>query len=204
MTSAALDFHRAALADHPDEPIRAQGWRTSESQTKRFEALLGVGNLHGQAVLDLGCGRGDFFEWLERRSIQPRAYLGYDLLPEFIEQAQNRYAGHRPRPRFLVRDFMSTGLWEAYGAVDYAAYSGSLNYRTDNPDAYQIPVEQAFRAVRKGLAFNLLDARTFPADDPYLQPHDPADVRAWARTLSPKSTLRDDYLDDDFTVFLWK
>ena len=52
----------------------------------------------------------------------------------------------------------------------------------------------------KGAAFNLLDARHMKAHD--LQSHRPDEMLAYCRNLCPDCTLRDDYLDNDFTIWM--
>jgi len=52
----------------------------------------------------------------------------------------------------------------------------------------------------KGVAFNLLDARYMRAHD--LQSHQPDEMLTYCRNLCRNCTLRDDYLDNDFTIWM--
>ncbi|MEO7744043.1 MAG: hypothetical protein ABIR98_13985 [Usitatibacter sp.] len=50
---------------------RGLGLRSRASQEKRFEALHALGDFDGRSLLDLGCGFGDFLQFLRDRGIQP-------------------------------------------------------------------------------------------------------------------------------------
>lgn len=45
------------LARHDADHAKA-GWGSAESQARRFEVFLDIGDLSGSRVLDVGCGRG--------------------------------------------------------------------------------------------------------------------------------------------------
>ena len=94
---------------------RGLGFRNKSSQDKRFEAMLGLGDMDGARVLDVGCGFGDFLAFLNARGIEPE-YVGLDS-PVTLRVTANKLApapdGLRtvepPRPdhpalnRFFVR-----------------------------------------------------------------------------------------------------
>ena len=52
----------------------------------------------------------------------------------------------------------------------------------------------------KGLALNLLDARQLKAHD--LQSFDPEEMTSYCRDLSPNVELVDNYLNNDFTIYM--
>ena len=82
--------------------------------------------------------------------------------------------------------------------------SGALNENLADQGAYAFAViERMFELCRVGVAFNLLDARNaWIASRPDLQSHQPDTVLAFCRGLTAHCQLRDDYLDNDFTVYL--
>jgi len=59
-----------------------------------------------------------------------------------------------------------------------------------------------YRLCRKGVAFNLLNAAVVQAHD--LQSFMPQDMLKYCQTMAPKSRLREDYLDNDFTIYMYK
>jgi SAM-dependent methyltransferase len=187
-----LHYHRRRL---DLAPLQALGWRDVESQQRRFDVLCQVGDLNGCTVLDLGCGYGDFKPFLDQRYTD-FTYLGVDQMAEFLTSAEARY-GSLPKTEFVQADFLNAGL----PASDYVFCSGALSYRSKSPDYPYALIGQMWRACRRGLAFNLLDANHF-AHDYVLCGQDPDAVHAYCRQLSPSAELVSGYLPDDFTILM--
>ena len=55
--------------------------------------------LKGSSVLDIGCGTGDFYDYLKQRGVID--YLGIDIYHMSVEYAQMKY----PEGRFVTSDF---------------------------------------------------------------------------------------------------
>jgi len=185
-------FHRARFGA---APLTELGFRNADSQLQRFAALCGWGDMSGCVVLDLGCGHGDLRPFLAER-FSDMQYLGVDFLKEFVAVAEQRY-GHLPGTQFLQADFLTAGLPD----VDIVIASGSLNYRSDNELHPWQTISRMWNCARKGIAFNLLDARHFVADD-ILGGYDPDEVLRFCRQLAPEAELLTGYLPDDMTLFL--
>lgn len=185
-------FHRARFGA---APITELGFRNADSQLQRFAALCRWGDMSGSLILDLGCGHGDLRPYLAGR-FSGTQYLGVDFLKEFVAVAGERH-GHLPDTQFLQADFLSVGLPE----VDVAIASGSLNYRSDNELHPWQAISRMWECARMGVAFNLLDARHFAADD-ILCGYDPDEVLRFCRQLDPNAELITGYLPDDMTVLL--
>lgn len=185
-------FHRARFGA---PPLTELGYRNADSQLLRFETLCQWGDMSGALILDLGCGHGDLRPFVAARYAATQ-YLGVDFLKEFIAVAQERH-GHWPDTQFLQADFLSVGLPE----VDIAIASGSLNYRSDNALHPWQAISRMWECARRGVAFNLLDARHFAADE-VLCGYDPDEVLAFCRQLDPAAELITGYLRDDMTVLM--
>ncbi len=72
------------------------GYRAKISQVSRFMAVLKeFPGIRGGRVLDVGCGTGDFAEWLSATGRCPELYRGIDITPEVIEIAERRYEHSR-------------------------------------------------------------------------------------------------------------
>lgn len=187
-------FHRSRLGE---DRIHALGYREVESQLQRFLAILGWGDLNGCSVLDLGCGYGDLRPFLAQH-YQDTIYLGVDFLKEFVSEAQQRY-GHLPNTQFFQADFLNVGLPE----VDCVIASGSLNYRSKNELHPWQTIAKMWDIAQRGVIINLLDARRFEAGT-LLCGYDPEQVLNFCRQLDPHARIRDDYLPDDFTIYMHK
>mgnify|MGYP000657442319 CR=1 FL=1 len=80
----------------------------------------------------------------------------------------------------------------------------SIGYMRANNEHKQTRFYACFAialAATMGVAFNMLDDATFIAHG-LLEGHDKGRVLAFCRTLTPNVRLVDDYMADDFTVFL--
>jgi len=187
--------HRDSLTRHGYHP-NALYWSSREIQETRFRVLAEIGIESADSVLDVGCGFGDFKRWSEA---QGRAvdFTGIDLSPDLIREALEQH----PDARLLC------GALEDFNfepeSFDWAILSGALNEQLHDDAAYAHEViASMFALCRNGLAFNLLDARSFKAHD--LQSHLPQEMLSWCRDICTDCSLRDDYLENDFTVYMRK
>jgi SAM-dependent methyltransferase len=195
--ATVLHYHRHRILQFQAGSVQALGWRGPESQRKRFETLLRLGNFTGSTLLDVGCGYGDLKAFLDQHC-RPFTYIGLDHMPEFINEAKARYGGSADT-YFCRTDFTLAQLPQ----VDYVIASGAFSYRCADPGHYFKMVRKLFEAARIALAFNMLDRTVFPQHD-LLTGHDRDEVKKFCRTLAPHVELISGYLDDDFTVFMYR
>ncbi len=190
-----IDRHRDSLTRHGYHP-HALYWSSREIQEIRFAVLAEIGIRAGDSVLDVGCGFGDFMGWFERQHGTIR-YTGIDLSPDLLREARRRYAAGR----FLQGELFDVAFAEQ--SFDWVILSGALNEQLHDQGAYmRRVVARMFALSRCGVAFNLLDARTLRAHD--LQSHQPQEVWRWCSTLCPDCHMRDDYLANDFTIYMYR
>jgi trans-aconitate methyltransferase len=195
--ATVIHYHRSRIAEYDGGTVEALGYRNEDSQTRRFGALAAVGSFDGRSVLDIGCGHGDLKGYLDARYCG-FSYVGIDQMAEFIQQARVRY-GQRQSCYFCIADASDAELPQA----DYVLASGILAYRCDDSGYYFAMIEKMYRAARRALAFNMLDAAAFP-EHPLLVGHDAAAVMDFCAQLSPDARLVRGYLDDDFTVTMYR
>jgi len=192
-----IHFHRHRQERFSVGTVEALGWKHVQSQQKRFEMLAAIGNLNGCEILDPGCGYGDLLLFLDRH-FENIGYLGIELLPEYVKTAARRFA-QRANTGFVIADFSKMAL----PAVDYALASGAFGYKSEDENYYFGTIRKLFETARKGIGFNMLDKEKFPSH-PLLTGHDKRVVLAFCRSLSAKMKVIEDYLDDDFTVFVYR
>ncbi len=190
-------YHRCRIKVFAGGTVRALGWLNSDSQSKRFAALAQVGDLNGCSLFDIGCGHGDLKGYLDER-FHGFSYIGIDQMPEFIAEARCLY-GQRPNCYFCLADFTTQEL----PRTDYVFASGVLSYRSAEKDCYFSMIGKMFDAANKALAFNMLDAEKFPHHE-LLIGHDSGKILAFCKTLSSDVKLIKGYLEDDFTVWMYK
>lgn len=193
------------------------GWSTSTVQMARLSVLTGI--FDGAAadrpvsVIDLGCGWGALWGLLRDQSAPAVSrYTGYDIAPEMIQTARRTFLSTSPgaqdgeegdpRARFVVSAHAQEG-------ADYGFVSGTYNFSDGTPDAVWEPyVEASLRhflsRCHQGAAFNLLHRRKATARPMYYT--HPDRWGSWLEAeVAPRGGtvwMRDDYLEDDFTLFV--
>jgi len=188
-----VDRHRDSLTRYGYHP-NALYWSSREIQEIRFKVLAEVGIESGDSVLDVGCGFGDFKSWFESQG-ETLDYIGVDLSPDLLIEARKRY----PEISLIEGDLFDAGFSEQ--SFDWVILSGALNENLHDEGVYARKViECMFKLCRKGIAFNLLNAHRIQAHD--LQSHKSEAVLTDCRLLCADCTLRDDYLENDFTIYM--
>ena len=188
-----VDRHRDSL-NRFGYSSHALYWSSTEIQELRFKVLAEIGVETGDSILDVGCGFADFKLWFENQS-GALDYTGVDLSPDLMIEAAKRH----PDAELLVGDLFDMEF--ADQSFDWVILSGALNELLHDDGAYaRRIITRMFELCRKGVAFNLLDARHFKPHD--LQSHLPEEMLYFCHGLTPDCSLRDEYLKNDFTIYM--
>ena len=177
---------------------RGLGFRNKSSQDKRFEALLGLGDMDGARVLVVGCGFGDFLAFLNARGIEPE-YVGLDICEPMIERCRERFepgAG-----RFLVGDALQ---FEPDQRYDYVVASGIFGLDSVGArDRIRPTLERLFEWGGIGAAANFLSTRSPDQAEGRIYV-DPCKALEAGLAFTPAARIDHSYLPNDFTLFLYK
>jgi SAM-dependent methyltransferase len=182
-------FYRNALERYGHTPQGAH-WESARSQRVRFEVLrrLLPADLSAVSLVDMGCGLGDLFRYLEIRSDLPGTYIGIDVVEPMVEIARQRTG-----EEVLLLDALRDPLPQA----DYYLCSGAMNTLT-REETRQF-IERCLAASGVGFIFNLLrgadDCETFN----YWQPEE---IESLARELGADCVIETGYLYQDFSAAL--
>lgn len=195
--ATVMHYHRHRIAEFQQGSVESLGWRGTFSQQARYQVLAKAGDLNGASLLDIGCGYGDLKAYLDMH-FSDFDYIGIDQMPEFIEEAKIRYGGCL-RTAFYQTDFIAGELPQ----VDYVIASGALGYRCKNAGFYTDMICKLYNSAKIALAFNMLDKNHFPQHD-LLVGHDRDEILTLCRALSPRVECFSDYLEDDFTIFMYR
>jgi SAM-dependent methyltransferase len=175
-------------------------WASPNTQSARFDAIRRVGDLQGRSVLDVGCGRADLLDFLLDRNVRPAEYVGIEAVGPLVEAAEDNARRHNAagivRAAIVRADFVAEPD-RLHAGADVIIFSGSLN-TADDPTFYSV-LATAFASAQWTLVFNFLCSPELAGRD-YLAWRRPADVVAFARSLSRDVRTLSDYLDGDFTV----
>ena len=199
----SVELFDRLLAEHGDSP-RALDW-SPEGQRERFRVLCDVGIGMTDSVLDVGCGLGHFFDYMTRRRLPlVGEYTGIDTSPSMIEMAKFKLGGWETRindVKFCVADAFSAPL----PVADYVVASGVVNVANGrNFDDASKLLRACYAACRKACAVNMLSVYTRGPRNPERFYFDPEWAIREALAITPRATLRHDYKDNDFTVYLYK
>lgn len=70
---------------------RGLGWDEKSSMLTRFEAATEMYDFTNKRVLDVGCGFGDFFGFLQDRECEPAEYYGVDVAKRALDIAREEH-----------------------------------------------------------------------------------------------------------------
>ncbi len=169
-------------------------WNSKYNQEIRFEVLSKIAILDNKSVLDVGCGLGDLYVYLNSKNIHT-IYTGIDIVPLFVSEAQRLL----PKADIKLQDVFLVN--EQY---DYVLASGSLNINiADAKNYYFKMIKKMFECAKYGLAFNMLNAAQHITNDTFIA-YDIDEVSKYCKTLTGKVTVVTGYLPHDFTVYMYK
>lgn len=115
MTNSETQFYDERIAAH-GEGLQSLGYLTPERQLARFHSVLKyLRGLRIQTVLDFGCGRGDFLPFIALEFPELRDYVGWDIMPQFIEAAEKRFPSG-PKRVWHCGDYLSENV-KRYDAI---------------------------------------------------------------------------------------
>lgn len=198
MRKRLIQLHEYSFSEFGYSP-ESLFWGSRSVQKTRFKALSEIGIADGDSLLDVGCGFADLYSWLKGCGISVE-YTGIDLSPDILNK------GVELNPELNLRQGEIFDFdWQPQ-SYDWISLSGTLNWNLkDGGDYAHRVIEAMFRLCRKGVAFNMLDARIFdPVLLGQLVGYDPDIIVSFCRDITPDSRLRHDYLEGDFTIYMYR
>ncbi len=181
-------FYKKAFLKHG---ISAKGvhWNSTFTQYKRFEVLTNFikDEIKTSSIIDAGCGFAEYYNYLVKNDKEPELYLGIDCEKLMIDIASKRFE----HINFEVQNIIDDKLFLA----DYYICSGAMNLL--NKKNVYIFIEKCFLASSKGFIFNFLKNDSLCEVD-YLE------VINFSKKLTKNIEFKDNYLPNDFSIFLKK
>ncbi len=190
-----ISFFDRNLSLHGDRP-EAVRW-TKAGQILHYQCLLDIGDINGKKILDFGCGKGDFYEFLKYKGIEVN-YTGYDINEKLIFIAKQKF----PECSFAVFDIDNDSLVDEF---DYIFLCGVFNLRVEGlEDTIKTILVKLFSHCRIALAFNALSDLA-PKKEFELYYSSPSDLLEFAvSNLSPYVSIRHDRIAYDFIMFVYQ
>jgi RimJ/RimL family protein N-acetyltransferase len=188
-----IQQHYLPLLQKHGSTFRAVDWGSSQGQNYRFKILLEVGDLLNASILDIGCGVGHLVNYLAEIGYQGN-YVGIDTLPEMVAAALTSY----PNWHFRTGDILgSESIWQA----DYVIGSGLFTF--GDQKLMELTIEAMFKTCNHALAFNSLSSWATQKESGEFYA-DPLTTVKFCRTLTPWVVLRHDYMQHDFTIYMYR
>jgi len=171
--------------------VSAKGvhWNNKFTQYKRFEILTKLikKDISLSSIIDAGCGFGEYYNYLKVNNRLPKKYIGYDLEDSMITISKKRYN--------FLEFYQKNILVDELEKVDYYVCSGAMNIM--NKDDMFLFIKRCFFYSNKGFLFNMLKSVSFNNINV-------DEVLQYCKTLTNNIKTKDNYLDNDFTIFMVK
>ena len=168
-------------------------WGSESAQDLRLEILLQIAPLYNASILDIGCGMGRLVDHLKKLNFKG-SYHGVDLLEDMVTWARKNHPGWN----FITGNALSK---EPNLSADYVLGSGL--FTLSNEKEMRSVISAMFECCHKGVAVNSLSSWS-QKNEPGEFYADPLETVKYCKELSPKVILRHDYMNHDFTVYLYK
>ena len=177
-------------------------WRRKESQIRRFDKFIDLMDFDNKIILDVGCGYGDFYNYLISKNIHPKNYIGCDLMPEHCKVARERL------PKFC-KVFEGDFLQQELPEVDISILSGTLNAEFDDWEKISTAIiERMWTISKEAISFNMQSIHGLEGDYKKkvleFRNIDPQFWISFANHRTCKYGLYHDYMHYDYTVCMWK
>jgi SAM-dependent methyltransferase len=166
-------------------------------QRMRFAVFTEMNDVAGKSVLDVGCGLGDLWLYLQHRRMNCE-YVGFDISSEMVRRCRERFQGVRFESGNILE-------WDAGHQFDYVVSIGIHNKpRVDHGlEVLDKITRRQFELCRVAAHLSLLTDRYdgFGRD---IQSWTAERVLSMALTITPYVVLRHDYLPNDFSLTLYR
>ena len=185
--------------DYPDYYIL--GWESDAAQQLRFQALVNSLDLQGKRILDIGCGMGNFLQYLVRRFTN-FSYTGVDILEQMIAKAKSKNL----KGTFLHMDIFKDNPF-TQNEFDVIFASGTFNINLGNNKKFLIDALRIFDYISSmAISFNLLNSNSPNREEGYFY-SSPDEISELINLNFPnhfKIKVIEGDLQNDFTIVCHK
>jgi len=178
--------------------IKSLDYHSENGQKPRFDVITQVGINDGCSVLDVGCGFGDYFNYLNQRGIKNVKYTGVDLSDKFVNFAKEK----NPLAEIIQGNVLDLPDEKKF---DYVISLGFNHVKTGkNWETLTNVLDKMWKLSKKGIAYNAVSTFAEKQDELiYFAP--PTKVIDYImNNLTYKIMFRHDYMPHDFTIYAYK
>ena len=167
-----------------------------QHQRMRHQVLVEVGVTSGSALLDLGCGFGDLYDYLCEHDLQVQ-YTGYDIHPKLIELAREKH----PQAEFQCKDIQISAFPEFDFIVSSSAFNLQLSANENYPFIDEI-MNICYAHARQGVAIDFLSSYVdYETSEAFH--YNPERIFSMAKKITKRVCLRHDYPLYEFCIYLY-
>ncbi len=191
---------------HGDSP-QGMGWPNVPDAMRRHRVMSELMRNTDKAespvrLLDVGCGAGQFYDYLSRSEFNAVRYTGIDLSDRFVQLSQAKF----PEGDFRCVDLLADP--DCVETFDYAVLNGVFTMKCGMTfdqmwDFFQRLVQLVYAKTTRGIAFNTMAKHVdWERDDLF---HLPLDLLApfLCRNLSRNFIIRNDYGLYEYTTYVY-
>lgn len=196
-------YYNRLIKKYGINSIKSIGW-TSGKQEIRFQELINYFKFKKYfTLLDLGCGKGDLFNYLtDMRSINTFEYLGCDVNLNFIEYARKRFDNISSCNFKHSQDDFPTNLEE--NSYDFCVASGLLSSSFVTKDYRDKLLVSLYKICSKAMAFNLLTKDVDYEEEKYFYSEISEIIRLFEPISSKIIISKNKYLyEKTITIIKW-
>jgi SAM-dependent methyltransferase len=192
------DFFDKLINQSTDEHTAVGQSRISHE--KRFKKMLDIGDLRDKSVLDVGCGLGAFYSFLNENNIKSD-YYGVDINEKMLNTARNNYP--KMADKFKNIDIIESNIEQEF---DYSISIGPLNLNMDEKTNYEMTfklVDSLFKCSKIGFALSMTSIMSKKKNEDTFY-YDPTLITNHISKYCNNYRIDHSYLPHDFTVFCYK
>ena len=191
------DFFNKLVEKHGYSP-KSLAYGSEKSQKIKFNIVTEVGIEDNCSVLDVGCGFGDYFNYLKQKGVKNVKYCGIDISNKIVDFAKEKNS----LANVIQGNVLDLSDDEKY---DYVISLGFNCVKTgSNWETLTQVLDKMWKLSKKGIAYNAVS--TFSEDSPrkiyFVSPAKVIDYIM--NNLTYKVVFRHDYMPHDFTIFAYK
>ena len=157
MKEKVYEYYRPLLKHYTSDDTRIVSWRNQGNQHLRFFQMIDNIDFNFMDVLDVGCGVGDFYEYIKKEHIKCN-YKGIDILDEMINGAKEKYPDIKDK-------FECVDVLDYFEDTDWVLCNGAFNSKlfddSSEQNAFMYNILTKFYGIsKKGFAINFLSDHT--------------------------------------------
>ena len=178
--------------------IKSLDYRSETSQKTRFDIITQVGINDDCSLLDVGCGFGDYFNYLKQRGIKNVKYNGIDLTDKIVNVAKEK----NPLANVVQGNVLDLPDDKKF---DYVVSLGVNGVKTgDNWGNLTSVLDKMWKLCKKGIAYNAVSTFAEKQDEQIYFVSPIRVIEHVMNNLTYKVVFRHDYMPHDFTIYVYK